>query len=146
MTFPSTARAAVDLGDQPRRLYSAVIALAVVCVALASAGAGVQHLAILLVLAPLIEESAFRAGLQEALLLRWKTPLAANAMTALVFGVGHVALRGDLAAFAVAAPALLIGAAYGRWRRLRVCFVLHAGMNAVWLAWGLLGSPSIIDL
>jgi membrane protease YdiL (CAAX protease family) len=146
MTFHPTARAAVGLAEQSRRLYCAVVALSVMSVALALAGPGVQRMAILLVLAPLIEESAFRAGLQEALLLRWKTPLAANVMTALVFGLGHVVLRGDAAAFSVALPALLIGAAYGRWRRVRVCVVLHAGMNTLWLAWSLLGSPSIIGL
>jgi len=31
-------------------------------------------------------------------------------------------------------PALLIGAVYNRWRQLRWCVLLHAGMNAVWLA------------
>jgi hypothetical protein len=34
---------------------------------------------------------------------------------------------------AVIAPALLIGAAYSRRRRVRECVALHAAMNALWL-------------
>ena len=107
--------------------------------AAAHAGAGMQRVWVLLVLAPLIEEAVFRAGLQEALLRRWNAPLWANVFTALAFGLAHAAVRGDAAGFAVAVPALLIGAVYGRWRQLRLCVALHAAMNALWLTWGLIG-------
>ena len=90
--------------------------------------------AVLLVLAPLVEELVFRAGLQESLLRRWRSPRVANALTALVFALAHVLVRGEAAALAVGLPALLIGAAYERWRRVWPCVLLHAAMNAIWLA------------
>ena len=69
-----------------------------------------------------------------------RSPLLANSLTALAFGLAHVALRGDAAAFAVALPALAIGAVYERGRSLGVCVVLHAAMNALWLAWSVMGA------
>jgi membrane protease YdiL (CAAX protease family) len=93
-----------------------------------------QHLAILLVIAPLIEETAFRAGLQEWLLRHGRSPVAANVATALAFGAAHVAMRGAALAFATVLPALLVGLAYDRWRRVRWCAGLHAAMNAAWVA------------
>ena len=92
------------------------------------------HTALLLVLAPVLEELVFRAGLHESLLRRLCAPWVANALTALVFALAHVLVRGDPAAFAVALPALLIGIVYQRWRRLWPCVLLHAAMNAIWLA------------
>jgi membrane protease YdiL (CAAX protease family) len=107
--------------------------------ALALAGHGSWRLIMLLVLAPLLEETVFRAGLQEALLRRSRqSPLLANVLTAAAFGLAHAFARGDAAAFAVALPALLVGAVYGRRGRLRECVVLHAAMNAAWLAWSTL--------
>lgn len=99
-------------------------------------GLGLQRVAIWMFLAPLLEEVALRAGLQEALLRHRATPLAANLGAALVFGLAHVAVRGDAQAFLVAAPALLIGAVYGQTRRLRHCVVLHALMNGLWIVAG----------
>ena len=92
------------------------------------------HTALLLVLAPLLEELVFRAGLHESLLRRLRSPLVANALTALVFALAHVLVRGEGAAFAVVLPALLIGIVYQRWRRVWPCVLLHAAMNAIWLA------------
>lgn len=89
---------------------------------------------VLLFAAPLLEEAVFRAGLHEALLRHGRGLLLANALTALLFGAAHVAVRGDAGAFAVALPALAIGLVYERTRRLRWCVLLHAAMNAVWLA------------
>jgi membrane protease YdiL (CAAX protease family) len=117
------------------------LALALACVlllALAAWGGGALRLITLLVLAPLLEETVFRAGLQEALLRRWpRLPQLANVATAAAFGLAHVVLRGDVAAFAVALPALLIGVVYQRSGRLRHCVLLHAAMNAMWLAWSM---------
>ena len=118
------------------------LALALSIVALSFAHVGLMQVCVLVVLAPLVEEAVFRAGLQEAFLLRWNAPLLANAATALIFGLAHVAARGDFTAFWVALPALLLGVVYGRWRRLRWCILLHAAINALWLAPGLAGRAS----
>lgn len=91
-------------------------------------------LLVLLVLSPVAEEAVFRAGLQEWLLRHRAEPAIAIALTAFVFGLAHVAARGDLVAFAVALPAVLLGLAYQSWRKLRYCALLHAGMNLLWLA------------
>nr|WP_229429729.1 JDVT-CTERM system glutamic-type intramembrane protease [Massilia sp. ZL223] len=103
---------------------------------LAAAGQDVQHLAVLLVLSPLLEETVFRAGVQEVLRRRWPAaPRLAIAGTALAFGAAHALVRADAAAFAVALPALLIGAVYQRTGRLRYCIALHAAMNAAWMGY-----------
>ncbi len=91
--------------------------------------------AILLVVSPLLEESVFRAGLQEWLLRRGTSPSRANLSTALAFGALHALVRLQWAAFAVGLPALLIGGVYGHWRVLRWCVVMHAAMNGAWLIW-----------
>lgn len=101
--------------------------------------AGWAPLVGLLVLAPLLEEAALRAGLHEALLRRGWLLAWANAATATLFAAAHVMLRGDAWAALVAVPALAIGWLYGRRRRLRECVLLHAAMNGAWLlvAWAL---------
>lgn len=112
-----------------------LLALLAVGVGIAAWAAGHDplQLALLLIVAPLIEEAVFRAGVQEALLRQRSKGLTANLLTALAFGLVHALVRGDLTALAVAVPALLIGAAYNRWRQLRLCVALHAAMNAVWI-------------
>lgn len=92
------------------------------------------HTTFLLLFAPVLEELVFRAGLHETLLRRLRLPLLANALTALVFALAHVMVRGDGAAFAVMLPALLIGIVYQRWRKVWPCVLLHGLMNAIWLA------------
>ncbi|MEP6875294.1 MAG: JDVT-CTERM system glutamic-type intramembrane protease [Burkholderiales bacterium] len=89
---------------------------------------------VLIVLAPLTEELVFRAGLHESLLRGLRAPWVANTLTALVFALAHVLARGEAAAFGVALPALLVGIVYQRWRRVWPCVLLHAAMNAIWLA------------
>ena len=100
-------------------------------------GQGFERILMLLVLAPLLEETVFRAGLQEALLQRLRRPDVANALTALAFATAHALAQGDARALAVALPAWLIGRAYERRRRLRHCVALHALLNAAWIAWAL---------
>ncbi|HMC14598.1 MAG TPA: JDVT-CTERM system glutamic-type intramembrane protease [Albitalea sp.] len=100
-------------------------------------GSGVR-IAVLLVIAPLVEESLFRAGLHEGLLRRQWVPWAANLATALAFGAVHVLVRADVHGWLVVVPSLVIGQVYGMRRRLRDCVVLHAAMNALWLGWTLL--------
>lgn len=93
----------------------------------------------LVLLAPLLEEAVFRCGVQEALLQKGVAPSVAVGLTAMLFGLVHVLLRADLHAFAVSAPAVLLGLVYARWRRLLPCVLLHAGMNATWVMWRLIG-------
>lgn len=91
----------------------------------------------LLVLAPLIEESFFRGVLQRVLLAwaetRGRSPLIANAATALAFGAVHLVHASPAHALSVVAPALAIGVVYERTRALAPCIALHAAFNAVWL-------------
>ncbi len=94
--------------------------------------------AVLLVLAPAAEEIVFRGGLQDALMRRLRGRVAAAdaiaiVATALAFAAAHVLARGSASAWLVFAPALLIGLAYARWRRLDACIGLHAVFNALWL-------------
>jgi membrane protease YdiL (CAAX protease family) len=93
-----------------------------------------QALLLLLVVAPLLEETVLRAGVHETLLrrARW-TPGLINVLTAAGFGLAHMALRQDPQALLVALPALLIGLIYQRWRSLRWCVAAHAAMNGLWL-------------
>lgn len=134
MSLALTATPAARGGQAPllAATLAGVLAWALVAAALQAAGA--PQVWLLLVLAPLLEEAAFRAGLHEALLRRPLPPWLANAAVALVFALLHAAVQGRWEAMAVALPALLIGAAYQRWRRVRWCVLLHAAMNAVWLA------------
>lgn len=120
------------LSGRPAPLAAAVLALAGVTALLAAAGA--PKVLLLLVLAPLLEEAAFRAGLHEALLVQRVPPLWANALVAAAFAGLHLAVQGQAQAMLVGLPALCIGAVYNRWRQLRWCVLLHAAMNAAWLA------------
>lgn len=96
--------------------------------------------ATLLVLAPIAEELVFRVGLQEALLRRWQghgsagTNLA-NAATAVVFAAAHIVARGDVVAAMTLLPALAIGWAYQKQRRVLPCIALHAIFNLIWIVW-----------
>ena len=110
--------------------------LAVLAFAFASeaGGAAWRQAALLLVVAPLLEETVFRAGMQEWLRRATRRPVAAIALTAALFGLAHVAVRGELAAALVFVPALAIGFVYERTGRLRDCVLLHAAMNTLWLA------------
>jgi hypothetical protein len=109
--------------------------------ALAAAGQDLRRIAVLLVLSPLLEETVFRAGVQEVLRHRWPArPWMAIGVTAVAFGVAHAVARADTAAFGVVLPALVIGAMYQRTGRLRDCIALHAAMNAAWLGYAVTAS------
>lgn len=136
----AVAVAAGGARRSPWPLAAALLALAAIGVAAAAAGVDAQRVWVLLVLAPLLEEAVFRAGLQDLLLRRALPAWQANLLTALAFGLAHAALRGDAWALAVAVPALLVGCVYERTRRLRWCVALHALMNALWLAGQLAGA------
>lgn len=115
------------------------VAWALGCVLLAAglalaSGASSATWVLWVLLAPLLEESVFRAGLQDTLLRRSLPPWLANGCTALCFTASHVLLRGAAwASWAVLLPALALGAVYGRSRQLRGCVALHALMNAGWM-------------
>jgi membrane protease YdiL (CAAX protease family) len=92
------------------------------------------RLAVLLVLAPVIEELLFRAGLQETLLRRGLRPLWANLATSLAFGLLHGLTRSWPLAAAVLLPSLVLGRVYQGNRRLEPVVALHAAMNLFWVA------------
>ncbi len=92
----------------------------------------------LLVVAPVIEELFFRGVIQAALLRQpdwWGRPLAANAITAIAFGLTHLAFSAPPHALAVALPALVIGGVYQRTRSILLCIASHSAFNAVYLFW-----------
>lgn len=91
---------------------------------------------LLLVIAPVLEEIVWRAGLQEALLTRTRWPAASiNLGVAASFALAHTLRAPDSVwAWLTLLPAWVIGQAYQRWRRLGPCIALHAAMNALWLA------------
>ena len=124
----------------PRRgaglALAATGALAVALLAAAAVpGASWQRLLVLVAVAPVLEETVFRAGVQEALLRWMRSSLAANVSTAALFAAAHVVARADLQAAWVALPAVAIGALYASGRRLGPCIAMHAAMNAAWLVW-----------
>ncbi|MDQ3757281.1 MAG: CPBP family glutamic-type intramembrane protease [Actinomycetota bacterium] len=97
----------------------------------ASRGGRALLVALLVVGAPLVEETFFRGLLQAALLRRLGRPVVAVVVGALVFGVTHYdpeALLG-LAAFGVVLGVLVVRAG-----RLGPALVAHAAFNAVTVA------------
>jgi len=128
--------------DPGAALLLAGAALVITGVAHALTGSGLQRMWVLLMLAPLAEEAIFRSGVQESLLRSGVPHHYANALTAVLFGLAHVVLQGDISVFGVVLPALLVGALYWRTRRLLPCVLLHAAMNAVWVAWRLAESAT----
>lgn len=102
---------------------------------------------LLLVIAPVLEEVVFRAGLQDWLLQQHIQAQASNVVTAMAFALMHGLTRSWLLAAWVFVPALLLGALYAHKRSLAPVVVLHSAMNLVWLwaapAWtGLLPTTS----
>jgi membrane protease YdiL (CAAX protease family) len=140
MKAAAAGSAAIGYGQAPAAALAGALILALVAGAAIHAGVGASRVAVLLIVAPLIEEVLLRVGLHETLLRRAAPPWLAVVATSLAFGLAHAAIRGDAAALVVALPALLIGVVYQRTRRLRLCVALHATMNALWLAAGLAGT------
>lgn len=112
----------------------ALMAVALGCVSIAI-GVPAWRALVLLLLAPAAEEVVFRVGLHDALLHNGVAPRLANLLTALTFTVAHLLLLGaNPQTVLVVFPALLIGAAYNRWQRVRICIAMHMAMNALWIA------------
>jgi len=129
----------MSIATVPRPIVAASRAMAGLALLVGSAlwatGADPCALWVPLLLAPVVEEALFRAGLQDGLLRAGVSPLLANLVTAASFCMAHVLLVGvTLPTLLVWLPALLIGAAYNRWRRLRVCVALHMAMNVAWVS------------
>lgn len=92
----------------------------------------------LLVIAPAVEEAFFRGVVQATLLGRTDAlgrPVAANLITALLFGAAHLLAAPALHAAAVVLPALAIGALYQRQRSIAACALAHAAFNTFYLLW-----------
>lgn len=133
MNTPWPTAAPLPPARRPSGVATGLALLAAALLAAALAGGAAGRVWALLVFAPLAEEIVFRLGLHEALLRRGWAGWPAGLLVALAFGLAHLALRGELQAVAVALPALAIGMAYQRWRKLAPCVLLHALMNGVWL-------------
>jgi membrane protease YdiL (CAAX protease family) len=110
--------------------------------ALIAAAALPASLVTLLLIAPVLEEIVFRAGLQEAL-QRWLSPRAAAAgaatvLTACAFAAAHWAAHPGLLAGLTFVPALLIGHLYQTQRRLAPCIAAHSLCNGLGLWCGVI--------
>jgi membrane protease YdiL (CAAX protease family) len=124
---------------EPAAASGLLLALLAAACASVALGAPVWRVLVLLLLAPAVEEVAFRAGLHEALLRHKASPALANAAVAVAFALAHLATRPLPAAAALMLPALAIGWVYQRTRRVAPCVALHAVMNALWMGWELAG-------
>jgi membrane protease YdiL (CAAX protease family) len=121
-------------GDRLRSGATGLLAVASIG-AIAIAGS-VQYrwpVVVLLLIAPVVEEALFRAGVQEWLLHRAWRAWPANLASSVLFVAAHCLSRGvDLASLAVLLPSLALGWLYGRYRCLRLCIAVHMLMNIVW--------------
>lgn len=87
--------------------------------------------------APLIEELAFRAGLQSAALKLTGSPWAAVVGTSAIFTAMHipaVPAEGRYALVQIFVLSIAMGIAYERTRRLGVPIVMHIGFNGLMVA------------
>ena len=91
------------------------------------------RVAVLLMVAPLLEEVLFRGGIQEAMLRRGVRPLAANLVATLAFAVLHGVTRSWPLAVAVVLPSIVLGLVYQRNRRVTPVVALHSAMNLLWV-------------
>lgn len=122
------------------------LAALLLVVALGWAVLGAERALVNLLIAPWLEETLLRLGLQDTLQRRLQQPRWARALDArlatalpplvcaLVFAAAHVLLRPDLLSAATFLPALLIGFAYQRCKALAPCVLLHALLNLLWFA------------
>jgi membrane protease YdiL (CAAX protease family) len=96
---------------------------------------------VLLLLAPLLEETVFRRGVHAWALRHWGRattrwwawPSPVNVGVALLFAAAHLLRLPPLLALAVVLPALVVGQMYELTGRLWPCVATHATFNLVWL-------------
>lgn len=101
----------------------------------------VGALFVLLLLAPVLEETVFRRGVHAWALRRWGLgaqrgwawPSRVNLLVALLFAAAHLLRLPPLLALAVVLPALAIGKVYEMTGRLWPCVAAHAAFNLCWL-------------
>ncbi|WP_372879015.1 JDVT-CTERM system glutamic-type intramembrane protease MrtJ [Spongiibacter marinus] len=100
-----------------------------------------RQLALFLILAPLLEELAFRGWLQGYF---WRTRLArqrvgnisaANIATSALFALSHTYSGPLLWSLLVFFPSLVFGYHRDRYQSVFPAFVLHLVYNACWLTW-----------
>lgn len=98
---------------------------------------GHERALVSLLIAPWVEETLLRHGLQDRLhgalrsrLSPWAVPVAC----ALAFAAVHVLARPDVWSAGTFFPALLIGFVYQRHGALAPCVLLHALFNLFWFA------------
>jgi membrane protease YdiL (CAAX protease family) len=139
MLFPmshSAARWAMPIG--PRT----VALLTYAALALLAAAALPARLVTLLLIAPVLEEIVFRAGLQEALQRslgpRTGAARAATVLSAGAFAAAHWVAHPGLLAGLTFVPALLIGHLYQTQRRLPPCIAAHSLCNGLGLWCGVI--------
>lgn len=98
----------------------------------------------LLIVAPVVEELAFRGTLQTLLRrwragrCKWRMISGANVLTALAFGVTHALVEGHISGLLTFFPGLVFGFFRERFHRVLPAIVLHSYYNA-----GLLGTSFI---
>lgn len=96
---------------------------------------------VLLLLAPLLEETVFRRGVHAWALRRWGSgvprwwawPSRVNLAVALLFAAAHLLRLPPSLALAVVLPALVIGKVYEMTGRLWPCVAAHAAFNLCWV-------------
>ncbi|HSW04327.1 JDVT-CTERM system glutamic-type intramembrane protease [Aquabacterium sp.] len=138
--WPPAAVPQRPLGLRPPWLQPLLVlaaqALIVAVALLLPRAAKPEVLLVSLVLAPWLEETLLRRGLQEALQARWPQAPAWRPVLACatVFAAAHVLLRPDLASAATVLPALLLGCVYRRWPATAPCALLHSLFNLLWFA------------
>lgn len=91
---------------------------------------------LLVIVAPIVEELAFRGALQTLLLcshagkLRYGAISGANALTASAFGLTHVWANGDPVGLLTFFPGIVFGFFRERYRGVPPAIVLHSYYNA----------------
>jgi membrane protease YdiL (CAAX protease family) len=140
--------AAASPASRSRAVESGLLAVGIVVASATALGSSqFAPLAILLFVVPVVEETCFRAGLQEWLLRHRCSQWHANLVTALAFTGAHCLWRGfEAVSVAVLLPALLLGWTYGRWRSVRLCIAFHILMNTVWVGVGPALLPTLRSL
>ena len=130
---PVAWRRANCAAAEPAWNFTAPVVCGVALLGLAAVASLPWALALVLIVAPVLEEIVFRLGVQERLLASGVRPLFANLVTAAAFALAHGALRSWPTALWVMVPALALGLVYQRRRALLPCIAAHAGMNLFWV-------------
>ena len=89
----------------------------------------------MLVIAPVLEEWVFRAGLQEWLIRRaWRVPVVI-AVSAAAFAAAHAWVYPGWTWLLLLMPGAALALLYQRTRSVCWCIGAHSAMNGVWWLW-----------